>query len=333
MKILYLKKNSVGTGSETYSDHIIRNMGKRHTINVQDYNSEIHQNWDIIHALDIKHFDLKIFSKTKCPVIIDIHDYYWIRFYPFFCIDFPLRYLFQKIRKSKYKKILLKADAVITHNDFMTTQIEHPQKYCVTLGINTKKFLPLPKKKTKMPVILFIGKDFFRKGLLTLVKAMKIIKKDFPDSKLLVLGHEYKHSLLFFKVLSKGLNVEFPGNIPNDELSEIFQNSSVFVLPSYIEAFGIVLLEAMASKVPVVATDTGGIPKVVQNNKTGITVPVADHKKLAKAIIRSLNQDFYIKKNIETAYHFVNENHTIEKMVEDLQKVYEAVKNNKTNLN
>jgi 2-deoxystreptamine N-acetyl-D-glucosaminyltransferase/2-deoxystreptamine glucosyltransferase len=66
--------------------------------------------------------------------------------------------------------------------------------------------------------------------------------------------------------------------------------SGVFVLPSLGEGLGIVLLEAQALGVPVIGTDVGGIPDVIEHGRTGLLVPPSDDKALAAAIVRVLTE-------------------------------------------
>ncbi|HHT9147253.1 MAG: glycosyltransferase, partial [Candidatus Brocadiaceae bacterium] len=73
-----------------------------------------------------------------------------------------------------------------------------------------------------------------------------------------------------------------------NDVPEIISCSDLFVLPSVNEGFGVVLLEAMAMKCPIVATNVGGVPEVVLDGETGILVPPRDPVQLARGIIRLL---------------------------------------------
>lgn len=322
MKILYLTKHPKGTGSGTYADSVITAMRERHDITVKSYETPLSGDWDIVHALDMKHFQPETFPKLQSPLLIDVHDYYWTRFYPFFCLDVPLRFILQKIRAPKYRNILKNADGIIVHSQFMQEKIPHSPKFLVRLGIDIGKFRSQPAAPSQSPQVLFVGRDYFRKGIYPLLQAMKIVQAQIPDAKLWVVGKEYPHSLKFCQLLSRNLNVEFINGLPNPELVELYAQSSVFVLPSHIEAFGIVFLEAMAAKVPVVGTTVGGIPEIVRNGETGFLIPPNCPEKLADVIIKILKDGKKIEDIVDKAYKFVSENFTIDKMIEDLETVY-----------
>ena len=90
-------------------------------------------------------------------------------------------------------------------------------------------------------------------------------------------------------------NVEFLGSISRNRLPEYYSQADIFVLPSVYEPFGIVILEAMAARLPVVASNVGGIPEIVKNNKTGLLMPSKEPKALASAI-EALVDDAHLRK-------------------------------------
>ena len=86
----------------------------------------------------------------------------------------------------------------------------------------------------------------------------------------MLVGNGYFSSIvdLLVKTLNLSKNVSIAGQVKKEKLIEIYQNSHVFVLSSlYGESFGIVLLEAMASKTPIIASDDGGIKEIIKNKK------------------------------------------------------------------
>lgn len=83
--------------------------------------------------------------------------------------------------------------------------------------------------------------------------------------------------------------VFFLGNVPN--LEEVLGGCDLFLLPSETESFGMAALEAMASEVPVIATNSGGLPEVVSNGETGYLLPVGDVDAMAERAIEILSDD------------------------------------------
>lgn len=89
----------------------------------------------------------------------------------------------------------------------------------------------------------------------------------------------------------RATRVHLLSGLTANELSRQYADADVFVLPSLttlqgVEGFGIVMLEAMAHRVPVVASNTGGIPEVLDNGRCGVLVPPGDPAKLAEALVR-----------------------------------------------
>jgi glycosyltransferase involved in cell wall biosynthesis len=138
------------------------------------------------------------------------------------------------------------------------------------------------------PVISIVGLLNERKGHRFLFKSLKEISDDFPETRLLVVGEGKMEEEL--KELAHNLGISdrviFLGF--RDDVPAIIEGSDVLVLPSLCEGFGYVLVEAMASGKPVVATDVSSIPEIVDDGETGVLVPPGDHRRLAEALRKVL---------------------------------------------
>ncbi len=134
--------------------------------------------------------------------------------------------------------------------------------------------------------ILFIGRLEERKGLIHLLRAYHRLRKRHVDARLLVLGagpklREYRR----FVGLRQIRDVEFLGRVSDEEKAQYLASADIFCAPSTgQESFGIVLLEAMAAGVPIVASDIHGYKQVVQRNVQGLLVEPRNHKQLAAAL-------------------------------------------------
>ncbi|AIU70127.1 glycosyl transferase [Thermococcus eurythermalis] len=158
-------------------------------------------------------------------------------------------------------------------------------------GINVDFFdVPLSREEAKERlglgenVVLYVGRIEPRKGVGTLISAMKHV-----DGTLLIVGKGSRLSFLRERARLLGVaeKVRFLGTVEYSKLPLFYRASDVFVLPSLSEAFGIVLLEAMASGTPVIGTTVGGIPEIVDG--CGLLVPPGDARKLAEAVNLVLN--------------------------------------------
>ena len=109
-----------------------------------------------------------------------------------------------------------------------------------------------------------------------------------------------------------------------DDMPAVTAALDVAVLPSYREAQGLVILEAMALRRPVVATEVGGIPEMVVDGVTGLLVPPHDAEALAAAIVRLLT-DHPLADGLARAGHdLVHDRFCLERMVESVQTIYDA---------
>ncbi len=157
----------------------------------------------------------------------------------------------------------------------------------VPKGINLRAEYGIPPGA---PLIGTIGRLSKQKGHLILLEAMARIVKMIPEARLLIVGHDDQglREALQDRIGELGLQdrVILPGF--RDEVPDIMAALDLFCLPSLWEGFGMVLIEAMAESLPIVASRVGSIPEVVLDNKTGILVPPGDSKALTEAILNIL---------------------------------------------
>jgi len=180
--------------------------------------------------------------------------------------------------------------------------------------------------------LLFVGGIEPRKGLLNLLKAVKIIREKIPGVRLYIVGsvrkQKYYNSLIDYVKKNKlNENIIFKGELSDEEIKKEFSECSVFVFPSKEESFGIVLAEAEACGKPVVASNIGGIPYVVDDNKTGFLVEYDDVDMFAEKILILLSdknlRDKMGKLGKEKAKQFLNKD-----IAKKYYKLYKTVIDN-----
>lgn len=180
----------------------------------------------------------------------------------------------------------------------------------------------IPNNNQTKQVILYATKMSSGKGLNILLPAFKLVLKDFPQSKLLVIGSGDKE---FYRKLSRKLqiskNVEFLSRKSHYEIMEIRKKVLLEVAPSvYPESFGRSALESLASGVPVVASNRGGLTDIVENGKTGyITNPTVNE--LAEAIVKGVENNQKLRRNIIKKYPALKHKFG-EKPLEDHLRLY-----------
>jgi glycosyltransferase involved in cell wall biosynthesis len=157
----------------------------------------------------------------------------------------------------------------------------------VVNGVDTARFAPAANAAPRSapgPTVGVLTRLDARKGLPYLIQAMAQIRSDLSDARLLIGGDGEDRSALQRQARSLGLTerVEFVGAV--SEPATFYRQLDLFVLPSLDEALGLVLLEAMASGLPVVGTRVGGIPEILEDGAQGLLVAPADSRALAGAI-------------------------------------------------
>ncbi|MBM3166271.1 MAG: glycosyltransferase family 4 protein [Chloroflexi bacterium] len=139
--------------------------------------------------------------------------------------------------------------------------------------------------------ILFVGRMEKRKGLGYLISACAKMKRTFKDFRLIVVGPNTRLRRVYQKMAEdlELSDVVFTNFVPNSELPEYYRTADIFCAPATGgESFGIVLLEAMASGKPIVATDIEGYASVLSPGEEGLLVPPKDEKALANALVSLL---------------------------------------------
>ncbi len=131
--------------------------------------------------------------------------------------------------------------------------------------------------------LLFVGRLAAVKGLPVLLKALRSLSGDWQ---LTVIGDGPARTAL--QAQAQGLPVEFLGYRSQSDVAEALRETDIFVLPSFAEGVPVVLMEAMASGVPVITTQIAGIPELVQEGVSGHLVPPGDAEALRSAIAKTL---------------------------------------------
>lgn len=172
------------------------------------------------------------------------------------------------------------------------------------------------------PTIGFIGRLSEEKGVQTLIRAMAAVRTKIPRAKLLIAGSGPMEKQLrkLVQTTDLGSSITFLGFCSN--AFEMIGNLDVFVLPSRTEGCPIVVLEAMAMGVPVIATDVGGTPELVKDNITGLLVQSNSPEALAKAIVLLLtDRERALRMGIEGHKRAFGEFHP-NRFIESVERMY-----------
>lgn len=173
--------------------------------------------------------------------------------------------------------------------------------------------------------LLFMGRLSPLKGVQYLTEAFRTINKEYTKLKLVIAGAGGYGDYL--RKLSYGIeNIVFTGYVDSLKVKKLlYENCLAVIVPSLYEGLPMVVLEAMACRKAVIASDVGGIPMLIRHGKNGFLVKPGDVKSLKK-FIKILIEDAKLRKNMGSfGRKLVEEEFTIDKMVSKTLKVYELL--------
>lgn len=142
-------------------------------------------------------------------------------------------------------------------------------------------------------IVAYIGRLVPEKGVNILLGAVKPVLEKMPNTKFVVAGEGWHRNEL--QRITKELGIEdkvlFTGYLPEEDFLAYFNVSDILVVPSTYEPFGIVALEGMATKTPIIVSDVGGLSEIVDHQWTGMKVPPDNSQALADSIIELLTNE------------------------------------------
>jgi len=225
-----------------------------------------------------------------------------------------------KIAKIIEDFCLKRVDVVTVVSKSAAREYEKFNPIYIPNGVDVEEFAKKARKPVDLPpnTILYIGRLSKEKGVDILVKAWRQVRTKIPNANLYIIGDGPLKNTLE-KQANK--NVKIVGPIPHDEVPNWLANATLFVLPSVMETgMPMALLEAMAMKVPVIATRTGAIPEIIQQGETGIIIEPNSEKELSKAIIHALTHD--MKPTAQKAYEKVKKEYNINRIIDEYMQIY-----------
>lgn len=218
--------------------------------------------------------------------------------------SFPIK-LFKKIQFWVAKN----ADQIIVPSHYFKTiivnwGIQHEKIRVIYNGIEINELKVHKVYKIESKVLLSVGRLVPWKGFKVLIETMPEILKEIPDAKLVIVGGGPQKEELENTI--KGLNLQdkvfLTGPLKREEVLEYMQKSNLFLLNTSYEGFAHLLLEAANFMIPVITTNIGGNPELIENNQEGILVEPNDKEAIKNAIIKVLRDDEFREKIIQNAY-------------------------------
>ena len=247
--------------------------------------------YDVVHAWNVPSaFIMKhIRAKKK---ILSVHGVYSQQ------VKMLHSKLTSNIVTSKENQVLDYADVLTT--DSKTVQLEYKKKLgknfeYIPAPLDPKRFVDIPDMKKNLKQVVYLGRDSFEKGI-------DILKKIEPN----IDG-----------------NVKYCTSLEWHKAMEILKSSQILVLPSRIESVPQSILEAFYLKIPVIATDVGGVHELVSNDKTGLLVTPNNSKELLEKVNYLLNDIELCNRLANNAHEFVLKNFSWEVLLPKYIELYE----------
>ncbi len=248
--------------------------------------------------------------------------------------DLPKKYILVDRALAKITDICISPVAATT--DYAIKTIGFPTKKIVKLATNAvegKRFsISVDRKKVRQglgvpenaPVVINVGRLVGQKGQGVLLEAAVKILKEKPDTHFLIAGSGRLEEELKQKAreLNLGERVKFLGD--RKDIPELLMSSDVFAFPSLWEGQGLILFEVFFSKLPIAASNVGGIPEVVRHETTGLLVKPGDADDLARGILRLLNDPALAAKLADDAYKKFKDR-TMENVVKQLEDLFKKL--------
>ncbi|CAB1063931.1 hypothetical protein D1BOALGB6SA_8716 [Olavius sp. associated proteobacterium Delta 1] len=251
--------------------------------------------------------------------------------------------VYPEYNRSTYdqtKKVLLEADFITSVSYALkksAESISHPRREIQVIynGCNVHEFKNnrnsryiLRKKlgiSKQAQALIFVGGLLKEKGVHELLEAfLAYLSSIHPNLHLIYVGDGPEYQNISNTILSKKLShrIHLVGGKPNSEINQWLSTADIFVFPSYFEGLPNAILEAMACGLPVVATDVGGIPEIVENGKSGILIGTRSANSIATAIQFLLENTEMRERMGQEGRNIIKNRFTWDRGAKELKKIY-----------
>jgi glycosyltransferase involved in cell wall biosynthesis len=222
--------------------------------------------------------------------------------------------------------------------DYILVLTSKLKEHLIQHGINKQRLLSIPNMtrvmheyKTvpiyKSPIIIgSFGRFVHKKGFIYLIEAIKLLKQDDHNVQLLLGGDGPEKNFLVQKTKELELeeDIKFYGWVDDKDI--FFQKIDLFCLPSTIEPFGIILLEAMEHSKPIIATKSGGPEEIIRNNLDGLLTEIESSQDLADKLLYAINNHKKTEQLAQSAHARLKENYDIKVVSKKLSEILGAIK-------
>lgn len=228
-----------------------------------------------------------------------------------------------RIRKVKQKEYYEKCSGIFVMGEWLKRYlvdqlgIREDKIYCIGAGydVNINKYDPSKRTGNKL---LFVGVDFERKAGPLVLEAFKILKQKYQkNAELYIVGPKK------LELMEKYEGVHFIGNVSQDKIPYYYNRCDAFCMPSYLEPFGKVFIEALAFGMPVIARNAFAASDFIMDGENGFLIEKDDAEVLAKKMYESLNNE-QIRENVKKDMPRIRDYYSWDKVAERIDEVIKA---------
>jgi glycosyltransferase involved in cell wall biosynthesis len=238
-----------------------------------------------------------------------------------------LEYIGQRrSRERSVRRVLEKCAAAIVLSEALCEPLAAMAPRCKVWVIpNAVEIPPAPTRGMDSGRVVFAGRPVAEKGIPELLQASHAIAARTPSFKLVIAGDDVDRRLAE-RIAGSLLetHVDLCGWLEHEELDRLYAQSSVFVLPSHVEAMPVALLEAMSHGLACVVTPVGSIPQIISDGRNGIIVPVSDAAALENALGQLLGEHGLRQRLGNNARATVEGSYAMAAAVRQITQVYTA---------
>ena len=234
-------------------------------------------------------------------------------------------FLLRAYRPLVLERVLRAAAAVVVFSDQQRSvltskyRVDSGRVAVIPNGVDRAFFYAGQRTLHEKPRLLFVGRFAAQKNLPLFLRALDGVSERFETS---LVGEGELHAKLKMAVEDLRLhNVRFHGRVDGADLRELYQTADVLVLPSVKEGMPLVLLEAMAMSLPIVATDVPGSRELVVDGQNGVLVPSEDCSALRQALLSVTADPDRYRQMSERSRHFAA-GHTWEAIGAEFERLY-----------
>jgi len=240
--------------------------------------------------------------------------------------------LVYKLFTPLIKTIWKDASRIVSNSEGLKKLAEKTEKVksisVVYNGIDTQEFYPLKNniRNENIFKIICVSRITPRKGIRYLIEAVKILREKYPQIRLEIIGegNEKEELIKLSAQYNLSEQVAFLGLISHNQLPRYYQNAHVFILPSLNEGMSNTMLEAIASGLPIIATDTGGTKELVSDAENGFIIKMKDPDDLVKKLEIMINNQ-KLRETMSIKSRQLSENFSWQKVTQKYYKIYNDV--------